>query len=128
VVYLDSSALVKLVVVERESRALRRYLRRHPERVSCSLVRTEVLRAVRDTGGRSLQRARDVLRRVNLIRLDDALLDAAGLLEPRIIRSLDAIHLAAAQLVFDELEAVVTYDRRLAEGAALMGFPVAAPS
>jgi uncharacterized protein len=65
---------------------------------------------------------------VNLIRLDDALLDAAGLLEPRIIRSLDAIHLAAAQLVFDELEAIVTYDRRLAEGAALMGFPVAAPS
>jgi predicted nucleic acid-binding protein len=127
VVYLDSSALVKLVVAEVESRALRRYLRRHPERI-CALARTEVLRAARKTGGRSLQRARHVLRRVNLVRLDDALLDAAGLLEPRIVRSLDAIHLAAAQLVSNELHAFVTYDRRMAEGAALLGFTVEAPS
>jgi len=128
VVYLDSSALVKLVVAEPETQALRRFLRRHPERISCALARTEVLRAIRHVGGRSLQRARHVLRRVNLIRLDEGLLDAAGLLEPRIVRSLDAIHLAAALLVTSELEAFVTYDRRLAEGAVMLGLAVERPS
>ena len=49
-VYLDSSALVKLVVLEPESRALRAYLRGEPQRVSCGLARTEVLRAVRPVG------------------------------------------------------------------------------
>ena len=127
-VYLDSSALVKLVVAEPETQALRRFLRRHPERISCALARTEVLRAIRHVGGRSLQRARHVLRRVNLIRLDEGLLDAAGLLEPRIVRSLDAIHLAAALLVTSELEAFVTYDRRLAEGAVMLGLAVERPS
>jgi len=128
VVYLDSSALVKLVVAEPESRALRGYLRREQERVSCALARTEILRAVRPAGATALERARRLLRRVHLIRLDDALLDAAGMLEPTAIRSLDAIHLAAAQLVAPTLTAVVTYDRRMADAAASLGFAVEAPS
>ena len=127
-VYLDSSAIVKLVVRERESSALRRYLRSHPERVSCALARTEVLRAVRHLGPQAIDRARRVLRRIDLIRLDDTLLDAAGMLDPRILRSLDAVHLAAAQLIAPELDAVVTYDRRLADGALLLGFHAEAPA
>jgi predicted nucleic acid-binding protein len=127
-VYLDSSALVKLVVREPESRALRAYLRREPERLSCGLARTEVLRAVRPLGPVALETARRLLRSIDLIRLDDALLDAAGMLEPLSVRSLDAIHLAAAQLVAPTLGAVVTYDRRMAEAAASLGFPVAAPA
>jgi len=127
-VYLDSSALVKLVVRERESSALRRFLRNQPERVSCALARTEVLRAVRHLGPAALNRARRILRRVDLIRLDDSLLDAAGMLDPRILRSLDAVHLAAAQLIAPELDAIVTYDRRLTDGALLLGFPVEAPA
>ncbi len=128
VVYLDSSALVKLVVAEPQSRALRAFLRREPDRVSCALARTEVLRAVRPLGPAALAAARRVLRSVDMIRLDDALLDAAGTLEPAGLRSLDAIHLAAAQLVSPVLRAVVTYDRRMAEAAAALGFSVAAPS
>lgn len=128
VVYLDSSAIVKLVVLEPESRALRAYLRRERERVSCGLARTEVLRSVRPLGPAALETARRLLRNVNLIRLDDSLLDAAGMLEPLALRSLDAIHLAAAQLVAPALRAVVTYDRRMAEAAASLGFPVAAPA
>jgi len=127
-VYLDSSALVKLVVRERESRALRAYLRREPERLSCNLARTEVLRAVRPLGPAVLETARRLLRSIDLIRLDEALLDAAGMLEPLALRSLDAIHLAAAQLVAPTLRAVITYDRRMANGAASLGFPVAAPA
>jgi predicted nucleic acid-binding protein len=127
VVYLDSSALVKLVVVEPESRALRRYLRSERERVSCFLARTEVLRAVRPVGAPAIERARRVLRGVHLIRLDDTLLDAAGMTELGSVRSLDAIHLAAAQLVAPSLSAIVTYDRRMAAAAKSLGFPVEAP-
>jgi predicted nucleic acid-binding protein len=127
-VYLDSSAIVKLVVRERESATLTRFLRTRRERVSCSLARTEVLRTVRHLGPAAVSRARRVLRRIDLIRLDDSLLDAAGMLDPRILRSLDAVHLAAAQLVAPELDAIVTYDRRLAESALLLGFNVEAPS
>jgi len=127
-VYLDSSAIVKLVVRERESSALRRFLRTRPERVSCALARTEVLRAVRHLGPPAVSRARRVLRRVDLIRLDDSLLDAAGMLDPRILRSLDAVHLAAALLIVPELDAIVTYDRRQAEAASLLGLPVEGPA
>jgi predicted nucleic acid-binding protein len=126
-VYLDSSALVKLVVHEPRSAALRAYLRRQPERLSCGLARTEVLRAVRPLGPAALETARRLLRSIDLIRLDDALLDAAGVLEPLTLRSLDAIHLAAAQLVAPALRAVVTYDRRMADAAASLGLPVATP-
>lgn len=127
-VYLDSSALVKLVVHEPESRALRAYLRREPQRISCGLARTEVLRAVRPGGPVAIEAARRLLRSVDLIRLDDALLDAAGVLEPIGLRSLDAVHLAAAQLVAPILRAIVTYDRRLADAATSLGFAVAAPA
>lgn len=127
-VYLDSSALVKLVVREPESRALRAYLRREPERLSCGLARTEVLRALRPLGPAAVEMARRLLRTIDLVRLDDTLLDAAGMLEPLTLRSLDAIHLAAAQLVAPALRAVVTYDRRMADAAAALGFAVAAPA
>jgi len=127
VVYLDSSALAKLVVAEPESRALRRFLRREPERVSCGLARTEVLRAVRPVGPGAVERARRVLRRVHLIRVDDVLLDAAGMLDAAVLRSLDAIHLAAAQAVAPNLTALVTYDRRMAIAAGELGFSVRAP-
>ncbi|TMA32622.1 MAG: type II toxin-antitoxin system VapC family toxin [Deltaproteobacteria bacterium] len=127
-VYLDSSALVRLVVLEPESRALRAYLRGEPQRVSCGLARTEVLRAVRPVGPAAIAAARRLLQRIDLIRLDDALFDAAGMLEPVGLRSLDAVHLAAAHLVAPALRAIVTYDRRMAEGAGALGFAVVAPA
>jgi len=127
-VYLDSSALVRLVVLEPESRALRAYLRGEPQRVSCGLARTEVLRAVRPVGPAAIAAARRLLQRIDLIRLDDALFDAAGMLEPVGLRSLDAVHLAAAHLVAPVLRAIVTYDRRMAEGAGALGFAIVAPA
>ena len=125
-VYLDSSALVKLVVVEPESSALRRYLADEPERASCALARVEVIRAVRGHGPSTVSRAQRLLQRLNLVEVDDELLEAAAALDPRILRSLDAIHVAAAQLLGEELTAVVTYDRGMAEAAALLDLTVAA--
>ena len=126
-VYLDSSALVKLVVAEPESPALRRYLRRHPVRASCALARVEVVRAVRPHGAPAMTRARQLLRRLDLIQLDDELLDAAATLDGVVLRSLDAIHLAAARTLEDELTAVVTYDDRMTTAAGLAGLVVDAP-
>jgi uncharacterized protein len=127
-VYLDTSALVKLVVVEKESRALRILLRQEPEQFSCAIARTELLRAVHRGGSAAIEDARRVLRNIHLIGLGDALLDAAGVLEPAKTRSLDAIHLAAAALIAPELTALVTYDKRMAEAAALLGFSVVSPA
>lgn len=124
--YLDSSALVKLVDDEAESSALRAALGDRPI-VSCNLARTEVMRAARRKTAVVAAAARTVLSHTELIRLDDELLDLAGELEPP-LRSFDAIHLAAAMELGDELEAVVTYDSRMASAAAALGLPVAAPA
>lgn len=127
-VYLDSSAFVKLAVEEPETRALRAFLaERDGRRVSSALLRTESLRAVRQLGGDVLSTVREGLRRIDLVAIDDRILDAAGTLEPRVLRTLDAIHLATALAVGDDLETVVTYDERMADGARLLGLPTAAP-
>ncbi len=60
--------------------------------------------------------------------MDDEILDAAGDIGPSSIRSLDAIHLATALRLATALDAIVTYDRRMIEGAVLLGLPVASPS
>lgn len=126
-VYLDSSALVKLVIAEAESAALRRFLRRHPQRAASALVRVEVVRAVRFQGRTAADRARKVLARIPMLRIDDAVLDAASALDPRILRSLDAIHLASAQEVVDRTGYLITYDRRMSAAAALLGVRVRSP-
>lgn len=128
VTYLDSSALVKLVVAETESEALTAYLGDHPTRASSALARVEVLRAIRPHGPRATARARQLLARISLLHLDDALLDAAAMLEGEHLRSLDAIHIASAQTVTSNLSALVTYDRRMAQAAEDLGLAVATPA
>ena len=125
--YLDASALVKLVIREPESDALDAWLHAREAIASCALARTEVVRAALPSGRAALTRARRLLDEVELIRLDDELLDLAGELEPP-LRSLDAIHLAAALELGDELEAVVTYDARMARAAEQLGLVVSAPA
>lgn len=127
-VFLDSSALVKLVIREAETPALRRYLASRPQRIACQLVRTEVPRAVRQFGPRALAKARSVLQRVQIVRLDDELLDAAALIDPAVVRPLDAIHLATAQLLAREIEAVVTYDSRMRPAAERIGLRGVCPA
>jgi len=126
--YLDSSAFVKLLVEETESTAVRSFLaNRGARRVSSALLRTESLRAVRHLGPDALAKVREGLRRVDLIGIDDRILDAAGILEPQVLRTLDAIHLATALAVGDDLEAVVTYDERMLDAARFMGLATATP-
>ena len=126
--YLDSSAFVKLVVEEPETAALRRFLAdRAGRRVSSVLLRTESLRAVRHLGADALATVREGLRRVDLVAIDDRILEAAGTLEPRVLRTLDAIHLATALAVGDDLDTLVTYDDRMVEAARFLGLSTATP-
>ena len=125
--YLDSSAIVKLVIDEPQSGALHRYLRRRGPLMSSALARTEVLRALLEEGDAGLVRGRDVLRRVDLIRVNDRALSAAGTLLPNDIRSLDAIHLATAVHLGDDVRQIVTYDDRMTSAAAGLGLRTAAP-
>lgn len=124
--YLDSSAFVKLFAEEAESERLHAWLPQWPLRASCGLLRTEAVRALRPHGLEHVARARAALGAIRLVSLDDRLLDGAGDLSPQ-CRSLDAIHLAAAQALGPELGVVVTYDARMAAAAAALGFPVATP-
>jgi hypothetical protein len=127
-IYLDSSAFVKMIIEEEDSEAARTFVASHEgRRVSSALLRTESLRAVRHQGPDALATVREGLRRVDLISIDDRILDAAGTLEPGVLRALDAIHLATALAVGDDLEVIVTYDKRMVDAARLMGLPASTP-
>ena len=127
--YLDTSALVKLVVSEAETAALRAWMgeaERTP--VSCDLARTELLRAVRRAAPDRVVQARAVLDSITLLEVTTATFEEAGRLDPTVLRSLDAVHLAAALSLGDDLDGIVTYDERLAEAAQSNGVPVTSPS
>ena len=128
-IYLDSSAIVKLVLPEMESAALRVELAKHRERCSSTLVRVEVFRAVRRANAsfETLERAAAVLERIALTPLDDRVLSTAAELDPPGLRSLDAIHLATALSLFG-LDALVAYDQRLLAAASTAGLRTMAPA
>jgi hypothetical protein len=125
--YVDSSAIVKLVVREPESAALARFLRARRPLVSSALARVEVERACIPAGAEACVRARDVVARFELVRINERVLAAAASLLPAEIRSLDAIHLATASIFGASLRGVVTYDERMASAARALGWKVFAP-
>lgn len=126
-VYLDSSALVKLVVREAESEALRYFLEQRGPAVSCALARVEVVRAVRKHGAPAVGRAGELLEAIRLLRLDDRLLDHAASLEGDSLRSLDSVHVAAALELDPAPAELVTYDAGMARAARGLGLIVSVP-
>jgi predicted nucleic acid-binding protein len=128
IVYADSSALVKLVVAEPESRELLRALDGYEAVVSSELAVVEVTRAAgRAAGDGGVDRAGVVLDTVHLLRLDRPVLDRAARLGPAQLRSLDAIHVASALELGAPLE-FVGYDDRLLTAAAASGLRTLSPS
>jgi predicted nucleic acid-binding protein len=127
--YLDASALVKLIVAEPESGALRRYLGERPRIISSRIAEVELRRAVArqdeiDAG----DRVSSLIATVELLELDAEVARRAGELNPATLRTLDAIHLASALAIAPELDAVVAYDTRLAVAARAAGLAVVAPA
>lgn len=126
--YVDSSAIVKLVASEPESEALAGFLKQRQPLISSGLATTEVTRAVLALGENFVDRAHEVLRRIELVRISSEILRAAGLLQPVSLRSLDAIHLATAALFGETLTGLVTYDGRMHQAAGSLGWNVQAPA
>ena len=127
--YLDTSAAVKLVVAEVGSTALRRWLLGATAPiVSSDLLRTELLRATRRSAPDQMPQARAVLDSLVLLTLSTSLFEHAGTLEPDLLRSIDALHLAAALDMGDDLDGIITYDDRLAAAAVALGIVVIAPT
>ncbi|MGA2837625.1 MAG: type II toxin-antitoxin system VapC family toxin [Acidimicrobiales bacterium] len=128
-IYLDSSALLKLIVDEPESAPLAEWLAERPESAvaSSELARVEVLRACRRVAPSALPTARELLSGLDLVPLSGSVIDMAAELEGETLRSLDALHLASALAVRTALEVFVAYDTRLQSGAAAAGLPTTAP-
>lgn len=128
-IYLDSSATIKLVHQELESAALIDWIEQRPAEplVSSRLGRIEVLRGARRYGEEELVKAREVLTTFDLLPFDDAVQDLACEVGDPLLRTLDALHLSSAILLGTELTAFVAYDHRLVEAARAAGLPVASP-
>jgi uncharacterized protein len=129
VLYLDTSALVKLLVTEAETLALTEYLdaRSEVRIVTSMLARAELLRAVVPSGAAAAMSARRLLAAVDQVPMPPDLLDEAASLPPAVLRTLDAIHLASARRLQPDLEAVVTYDERMLLAADALDLPGLAP-
>jgi uncharacterized protein len=127
--YLDTSAVTKLVIVERETQALRTLLqvRSDAVRATSAITRCELVRAVRRLRPQATERALAVLAGLRQLTVTPVVLNAAAVLDPSDLRSLDAIHLASALELGADLTALVTYDARQRAAAESRGLPVLAP-
>lgn len=127
--YLDSSALVKLVLPEAETGALIELLGSWPQRLSSDMAIVEVSRSARRASAQPavLLRASQVLAGLHLLRIDEEILSSAAIREPPGLRSLDAIHLASALSLGPDLGAFVVYDAALGLAAKALGIRVLAP-
>lgn len=129
--YLDASALVKLATPESETDALRAYCSEYDDRLTSRLATVEVTRALYRRGLDSallVDAVGEAFGGLGILEVDPAVADAAGRVEPPILRSLDAIHLASALALRGELGALITYDSRLADAARAAGLEVVAPA
>lgn len=125
--YLDTSAALKLVVEEAESPALARAIDdRQPDLVACWLLDTELRRAVQREEALSHDVVTDLLEGVSLYEVPPSLFREAGLLPGSRLRSLDALHLAAAVRI--GVDHLVTYDTRMGDCARSIGLAVLAPT
>ena len=126
--YIDSSALVKMIVAEQHSPDLVAWVQSmKPAFVASDLLKIEALRSARRIDPSVVKATRDALRSVHFIALSSEVCELAADLEPAVLRSLDAAHVATALGIGDDLDAVITYDQRFAEACANLGLKVVAP-
>ena len=128
VTYLDASAIVKIIAPERESDALIAWLLARRPLATSVIARVEVARALLRMRLGPAAREHALISAIDEIPLSLAVVERAATLMPAEVRSLDAIHLASAIEVGSDLEAFVTYDRRMADAARGLGLPVVSPA
>lgn len=127
-IYADTSALAKLVVAEAETPVLRDWISRQDAGlVTNSIGVVELRRLAARVSQQAVDTATLLLGRIDRVSLTPAALALAGQLPPLEVRTLDALHIASAAELL-ELQAVLTYDPRLADAAAAYGLPVESPA
>jgi uncharacterized protein len=128
-IYLDSSALLKLLVEETESAALALWIseRSSAAKVSSELAKLEVVRAARRLDARVVPAARALVSQLDLIPISGDLIEEAADAGDTLLRSLDAIHLVSALSIAEALTAFVAYDRRLVAAAEAAGLAAESP-
>ena len=126
--YLDTSAFVKAPLGEPHAAVLAASADEWGMRTSSALMRVEATRACAQAGQAAVDAMSNALRRVVLVPVDDLVLDIAAHLGDPGIRSLDAIHLATAVSLGDDLGMLFTYEHRMAEAATALGLPVSSPT
>ncbi|HMI94756.1 MAG TPA: type II toxin-antitoxin system VapC family toxin [Polyangiales bacterium] len=128
-IYLDSSALLKLLHDEAESDELAAWLaaRAGTPVVSSELAKVEVTRACRRINPATLTQATTLLASLDLIPLSGTVIDEAANIGATTLRSLDALHLASALAIQAQLTAFIAYDHRLAEAASTAGLELLTP-
>jgi uncharacterized protein len=130
-IYVDTSALLKLVKDdEAEATALRAYIEEtaEPQLVSSALLVVEARRGMHRLRPDGLPTVDLLLAAVAQIEISGAVIESASRLADPLLRSLDAIHLATALLIRDDLDTLLTYDGRLRVAAEAHGIPTAAPA
>ncbi|MQA09498.1 MAG: PIN domain-containing protein [Pseudonocardiaceae bacterium] len=127
-IYLDTSALVKLVIEEAESERLESWLVERDELITTSeFARVELVRACRRAEQGSVSTARALLADIPLVPLTPSVIATAEDIGSPLPRALDALHLGAAVELGDALSGFVAYDKRLRDAAKLVQLPAAAP-
>ncbi len=124
--FLDASAFVKLLIVEPESMELRQWIRGR-DLASSDLLRTEARRAVAGEPAEVRRNCERLLDEIPKIRLVPAVLDRAGELPGQGLRSLDAIYLACALRLGDDLSGIISYDVRQLAAAKELDIPTSSP-
>jgi predicted nucleic acid-binding protein len=127
-IYLDTSALVKLVFEEPESGALAQWMSSAAEPMATSQL--SVVELIRTCGRRhdfAIDVARDLLEGMDQVPMTRSVIDRASTVMPRDLRNLDVIHLASAMHLREHLSAFVVYDEGLALGGRYNDLPVLAP-
>ncbi|OBG29228.1 type II toxin-antitoxin system VapC family toxin [Mycobacterium sp. 852002-51057_SCH5723018] len=130
-IYLDTSALVKLVRIEPESDALADWLDERTDApwITSALAEVELARAVRAIAPEGLSAVPSVLARLDRFEIDEVVRATAAAYPDPALRSLDAIHLATVQIAAATapLTAMVCYDNRLNDAARALGIAIATP-
>jgi len=124
--YIDSSAIIKLIKFEPESKALVASL---PQRLTTSqLARIEVIRTINTYSTELLADSYSVLTDIPMIPIDDAVVTVAqGLPAFITLRTLDSIHLASALTIKNEIEGIISYDKEMNKAAVALGLKVLSP-
>ncbi len=124
--YLDSSAIAKLIIVEKESAALKKYL--SGQLVTSSLAKIEIYKACNQYDKTLLHQVEEVFKFFLFFNIDDKVIRASQkLVEISYLRSLDSIHLATATIIVGMIDQVVTYDKQMIRAAKELNLPVITP-